>query len=125
MTRKITPSNKPLTSAKGRGSTLILLILIVALSTAASMCAHLVFARRELVEANPAELEQARREAEAAIPRLPADTEDRLATALYPQLPPIANVSDPFVDRAGVVNVSDAGNGSSLMLRTQQKWLVW
>jgi len=118
MTRKITPSNKPLTSANGRASTLILLIVIVALSTGASMCARLVFARRELVEANPAELQQARREAEAAIPRLPADTEDRLATALYPQLPPIANVSDPFVDRAGVVNASGAGNGVPLKGRT-------
>src|SRR2546426_1075432 len=94
MTRKITPGNKPLMSANGRASTLILLIVIVALSTGASICARLVFARRELVEANPAELEQARREAQGAIPRLPADTEDRLATALYPQLPPLANVSE-------------------------------
>jgi Flp pilus assembly secretin CpaC len=119
MTRKITPGSTPLDSAKGRASNLILLLLIFALTTGASMCARLVFARSKFIDANPAELEQARREAQAAIPRLPADTEDRLATALYPQLPPIANVSDPFVDRAGVVNLSGARNGSSLMVRTR------
>jgi Flp pilus assembly secretin CpaC len=119
MTRKITPGNRALDSAKGRASNLILLLLIFALTTGASMCARLVFARSKFIDANPAELEQARREAQSAIPRLPADTEERLATALYPQLPPIANVSDPFVDRAGLVNVSGAGNGLPLMVRPQ------
>ncbi len=118
MTRQLTPSSKPFDPAIGRASNPILLLVIFVLTAGATVCAGLVFARSELTDVNQADLEQARREAQAAIPRLPADTEDRLATALSPQLPPITDLSDPFVDRAGVTSLSAAGNGSPLTVRT-------
>ena len=50
-----------------------------------------------------AELLQARSEAIAAIPQLPKDTEEKLTSALDPQLAPItAAFVDPLVDRFGV-----------------------
>ena len=68
-------------------------------------------ARRALsrpLDAQPADadLKSAREEMKAAIPRLPKDTEEKLAAALYPELPAATNIADPFVDRAGVNNTS-------------------
>lgn len=119
MTRKIAPNQVPVKSVIGRASNMILLAVIFALSACLSMSLHLVFGKSTHAEVAEAELEQVRREAQAAIPRLPADTEDRLAAALYPQLAPIANISDPFVDRAGVASPNGAGNVSPLMVKTR------
>ena len=118
MTRKMAPNQVPVKSVIGRASNMILLAVIFALSACLSMSLHLVFGKSTRAEVTSADLEQVRREAQAAIPRLPADTEDRLAAALYPQLAPIANISDPFVDRAGVASSNGAGNVSPLMVRT-------
>src|SRR5438874_2410897 len=115
MTRKITPSNLSLKSRKGRASNMIRLVVIFVVAASATVAAHLVFGRVAGAETTPAELEQARREAQGAIPRLPTDTEDRLAAALYPQLAPITNISDPFVDRAGVAGAN--GSVSPTMVR--------
>src|SRR5689334_23865662 len=45
---------------------------------------------------------EARKEAEAKIPRLSADTEARLAAANFPQLPPVSIAIDPSADRSGL-----------------------
>jgi Flp pilus assembly secretin CpaC len=119
MTRKMAPNQVPLKSVIGRASNMIVLAVIFALTACLSMSLHLGFGKSTRAEVTSAELEQVRREAQAAIPRLPADTEDRLAAALYPQLAPIANISDPFVDRAGVASSNGAGNVSALMARTR------
>src|SRR5713226_8551580 len=118
MTRKMAPNQVPVKSVIGRASNMIVLAVIFALTACLSMSLHLVFGKSTRAEVTSADLEQVRREARAAIPRLPADTEDRLAAALYPQLAPIANISDPFVDRAGVASSNGAGNVSPLMVRT-------
>jgi len=118
MTRKIAPNQVPVKSVIARASNMIVLAVIFALTACLTMSLHLVFGKSARAEVTSAELEQVRREAQAVIPRLPPDTEDRLAAALYPQLAPIANISDPFVDRAGVAGSNGAGNVSPLMVRT-------
>lgn len=119
MTRKMAPNQGPVKSVIGRASNMIVLAVIFALTACVSISLPLVFGKSTRLEVTSAELEQVRREAQASIPRLPADTEDRLAAALYPQLPPIANISDPFVDRAGVASSNGAGNVSPLMVGTR------
>ena len=118
MPRKMAPNPIPVKSVIDRASNTIVLAVIFALTACLSMSLNLVFGKSTRAEVTSVELEQVRREAQAAIPRLPADTEDRLAAALYPQLAPIANISDPFVDRAGVASSNGAGNVSPLMVRT-------
>ncbi len=117
MPRNMAPNQIPFKSVIGRASNMIVLAVIFALTACLSMSLHLVSGKSTRAEVTSAELEQVRREARAAIPRLPADTEDRLAAALYPQLAPIANISDPFVDRAGVASPNGAGTVSPLMVR--------
>ncbi len=119
MPRKMTPNPIPVKSVIGRASNMIVLAVIFALTASLTVSLRLVFDKGTSAEITSAELEQVHREAQAAIPRLPADTEDRLAAALYPQLAPIANISDPFVDRAGVASLNGAGNVSPLMVRTR------
>lgn len=115
MTRKIAPNQVPVKSVIARASNMIVLAMIFALTACLTMSLHLVFGKSARAEVTSAELEQVRREAQAVIPRLPPDTEDRLAAALYPQLAPIANISDPFVDRAGVASPNGAVNVSPLV----------
>lgn len=119
MPRKMAPNPIPVKSVLGRASNMIVLAAIFALTASLTVSLRLVFGKSTSAEVTSAELEQVRREAQAAIPRLPADTENRLAAALYPQLAPIANISDPFVDRAGVASPNGAGNVSALMARTR------
>ena len=119
MPRKMTPNPIPVKAVLGRASNMIVLAAIFALTASLTVSLRLVFGKSTRAEVTSAELEQVRREAQAAIPRLPADTEDRLAAALYPQLAPIANISDPFVDRAGVASPNGAGNVSALTARTR------
>jgi len=82
----------------------VCLALIVAFAVAATVTFG---ARRVLgpsldTQPSDAALKDARQASLAAIPRLPQDTEEKLAAALYPELPPMASVTDPFVDRAGL-----------------------
>ncbi len=119
MPRKMANNPLPVKSVIGRASNMIVLAVIFALTACVSISLPLVFGKNTRLEVTSAELEQVRREAQASIPRLPADTEDRLAAALYPQLPPIANISDPFVDRAGVASSNGPGNVSPLMVGTR------
>src|SRR6266849_8483165 len=115
MPRKMAPNQVPVKSVIDRASNTIVLAVIFALTACLSMSLNLVFGKSTRAEVTSAELEQVGHEAQAAIPRLPADTEDRLAAALYPQLAPIANISDPFVDRAGVASPNGAVNVSPLV----------
>jgi Flp pilus assembly secretin CpaC len=92
----------------------VFLALIAAFAVAATITfgARRVLGRSLDTQPSDAALKEAREASVAAIPRLPQDTEDKLAAALYPELPPIAAVTDPFVDRAGL-NHSAANLGVS------------
>jgi Flp pilus assembly secretin CpaC len=59
------------------------------------------------------ELSSARDELASAIPRLPADTEEKLASALEPTIAPVNVSSDPFSDRAGIANPNQIIQSSS------------
>ena len=82
----------------------VFLALIAAFAVAATITfgARRVLGRSLDTQPSDAALKDAREASVAAIPRLPQDTEDKLAAALYPELPPLASVTDPFVDRAGL-----------------------
>ena len=118
MPRKVAPNNVPVKSSLGRASNMIVLAVIFALTASLTVSLRLVFGKSTRAEVTPPELEQVHREAQAAIPRLPEDTEDRLAAALYPQLAPIANISDPFVDRTGVANANGMAKVSPFTVST-------
>jgi len=118
MSPKMAPNQVPVKSALGRATNMIVLAVFFALTASLTVSLRLVFGKSTYAEVTSAELEQVHREAQAAIPRLPADTEDRLAAALYPQLAPIANISDPFVDRTGVANANGTGKVSPFTLST-------
>lgn len=78
------------------------LIAAFAVAATATFGARRVLGRPLDIQPSDAALKDAREASVAAIPRLPQDTEDKLAAALYPELPPLASVTDPFVDRAGL-----------------------
>lgn len=82
----------------------VALALIAAFAVAATVTfgARRVLGRPLDTQPSDAALKDAREASLSAIPRLPRDTEDKLAAALYPELPPLASVTDPFVDRAGL-----------------------
>jgi len=84
------------------------LTVCLALIAAFAVAATVTFGARRVLghsldtQPSDAALKDARTASVAAIPRLPQDTEEKLAAALYPELPPLASVTDPFVDRAGL-----------------------
>ncbi|MDX6576493.1 MAG: type pilus assembly protein PilQ [Blastocatellia bacterium] len=82
----------------------VALALIAAFAVAATVTfgARRVLGRSLDTQPSDAALKDAREASVAAIPRLPKDTEEKLAAALYPELPPLTSVTDPFVDRAGL-----------------------
>ena len=82
----------------------VCLALIAAFAVAATVTfgARRVLGRSLDTQPSDAALKDARQASVAAIPRLPHDTEEKLAAALYPELPPLASVTDPFVDHAGL-----------------------
>ncbi|HVE78372.1 MAG TPA: hypothetical protein VNA89_05905 [Gemmatimonadaceae bacterium] len=102
--------------ARPRKSNLLALALVFAAFAAATFGAQMALGRGPDTEVTSTDLQQARQEALAAIPRLPADTEDRLAAALYPQLAPSSGFTDPFVDRA---NIGGAGAGRPPIIRAR------
>ena len=59
---------------------------------------------------NRAQLEAARREAEAAMPRLEDDVVDKLSTTDLALFVPAAFSFDPYVDRAGISGMKPAGS---------------
>jgi type II secretory pathway component GspD/PulD (secretin) len=118
MPHQMATNQVPVKSVLGRARNTILLAAIFALTACLTLSLQLVFGKSARAEVTLAELEQVRREAQAVIPRLPVDTEDRLAAALYPQLAPVANISDPFVDHAGVARANGTGNVSPFAVRT-------
>ena len=80
---------------------LVTVITIFAVTAVLTFGGRRALGRSLDTQPTQAELLQARAEAVAAIPKLPKDTEERLAAALYPQLAPVtAAFSDPIA-RAG------------------------
>src|ERR1044072_2754020 len=72
-----------------------------------------------------ADLKAAREELKAPMPRLPKDTEEKLAAARSPEHAVPANLIDPFVDRAGLtaspsVKLSATGPALTNMPATAQ-----
>lgn len=84
------------------------LVGVFALTVTLNFSARRVFSRPLDARPPDADLKSVREETNKAIPRLPKDTEEQLAAALYPEIPALSNISDPFVDRAGVNNMSSA-----------------
>jgi hypothetical protein len=81
----------------------LLLIAVFAVTGVATFGARRLRRPNLYNQPSQAELLQARSEAIAAIPQLPKDTEEKLSSALDPQLAPItAAFVDPLVDRFGV-----------------------
>ena len=81
---------------------IFLLTAVFALTAVATVAANRLLGRKLDNQPTPAELTQARSDAVAAIPQLPKDTEERLSTALHPELTPItAAFVDPLIDRIG------------------------
>jgi len=66
--------------------------------------ARRVLSRPLDVMPSDADLKSTRAELQATMPRLPKDTEDKLAAALYPEQAVPADLTDPFIDRAGLTN---------------------
>ncbi|MCA1579678.1 MAG: hypothetical protein LC794_20225 [Acidobacteria bacterium] len=82
---------------------ILLLAAVFALTAGATVAANRLLGRKFDNQPTPAELSQARSDAIAAIPQLPKDTEEKLSTALHPELTPItAEFVDPLIDRIGL-----------------------
>jgi hypothetical protein len=90
------------------------LVLALLLGGSAAWAERSIFGSSEQLELNEAQLADARREAEAQIPRLSPDTEARLQAANYPQLPPVSTAIDPSVDRANLSGTKPQGNSSGI-----------
>lgn len=88
--------------------------LAVLLGIAAAWAERSVLGSPENLELSQAQLAEARKEAEAKIPRLSADTEARLQAANYPQLPPVSTAIDPSVDRANLSGTKGVGGTSGI-----------
>lgn len=104
-------SNRP--SAKNRARVLGTLFLVFWLSATLTFGARRMLGRSLDSQPTKAELSSASNELAAAIPRLPADTEEKLAAALEPTIAPVNVSSDPFSDRAGIANPNQIIQASS------------
>jgi Flp pilus assembly secretin CpaC len=98
----------PSTSAQLKRLRLVALALAVILGITFALGESFLFGNTKSAAPTQEELATARREAEASMPRLPANIEDQLATAQFPQLARYSSSSDPFVDKSGV-SVARAG----------------
>ena len=85
------------------------IVLALLLAAAAAWAERAALGSSESLELNPAQLAAAREEAEAKIPRLPADTESRLAAANFPQLPPVSTAVDPSADKSDLGGTKGPG----------------
>ncbi len=90
------------------------IVLAVCVGVAVAWAERCVLGSSESVELNQAQLAEARKEAEAKIPRLSADTEARLAAANFPQLPPVSIAIDPSADRSGLSGTKGQGGLAGL-----------
>jgi Flp pilus assembly secretin CpaC len=93
---------------------LLALAAIFALGITISFGAHRALGRPLDAQPTETELKAARDQTAASIPRLPNDTEAKLAAALYPEIPAAANISDPFVDHGGVKSTVTSIQTSSM-----------
>lgn len=100
------PDAKP-SSLKRRKLLALALTLLCGISLA--LVESYIFGNTQSAEPTSEELATASREAQAAMPRLPVNIEDQLASAQYPQLVRYAQGTDPFVDKAGVARTSSSG----------------
>ena len=79
---------------------ILLLTALFTLTAVATVAANRLLGRKFDNQPTHAELSQGRSDAIAAIPQLPKDTEEKLSTALHPELTPItAAFVDPLIDR--------------------------
>jgi type II secretory pathway component GspD/PulD (secretin) len=92
------------------------LVAVFALTVTVTFAAHRVLSKPLDTQLSNADLKSAREETKAGIPRLPQDTEEKLAAALYPDRPVPANIADPFVDRTGLNNSSAAAVKTSAVM---------
>jgi len=92
----------------------VCIVLAVCVGVAVAWAERCVLGSSESVELNQAQLAEARKEAEAKIPRLSADTEARLAAANFPQLPPVSIAIDPSADRSGLSGTKAQGGSAGL-----------
>lgn len=88
-------------------------VLAVLLGVAGALAERSALGSTDSLELSAPQLAEARKEAEAKIPRLSSDTEARLEAANFPHLPPVSTAIDPSVDRSGLSGqkpqVSQAG----------------
>lgn len=88
-------------------------VLAILLGVVGALAERSALGSTESLELSAAQLAEARKEAEAKIPRLSSDTEARLEAANFPHLPPVSTAIDPSVDRSGLSGqkpqVSQAG----------------
>lgn len=96
-------TNRPAT-VRGRVSALLSLVAVFGLTATLTFGARRILGRPLDAQPTATELSTARLETAQAIPRLPADTEEKLMAALEPVIPPLNVSSDPFSDRAGIGN---------------------
>lgn len=75
---------------------LIVLVAVFALTASITFGARRVLGRSLDAQPSEIDLKAARLETAAGIPHLPDDTEDKLATALYPNIAAATSISDPF-----------------------------
>ncbi|MFL6284634.1 MAG: hypothetical protein ACJ74Q_15920 [Pyrinomonadaceae bacterium] len=95
--------NKNNDSARGRRRFSVLtIILSAAVGVALAWGEHGALGEGGSPEFGPRQMAEARKEAEAKIPRLAPDTEAKLEAANFPELPPVSTAVDPSLDRAGI-----------------------
>lgn len=100
MNKNVEHRNDP-ASARHRFGVLTLL-LSAAVGVALGWGEHAAFGTNESPELGAQQMAEARKEAEAKIPRLAPDTEARLQAANFPELPRVSTAVDPSLDRAGL-----------------------
>ena len=94
--------NQKYSASVNRLKAFLALAAVFALGITISFGVHRALGRPLDAQPTEAELKAARDQTAASIPRLPNDTEAKLAAALYPETLAATNISDPFVDRGGV-----------------------
>lgn len=103
MIRQYKARKPPLTRLKIAA---LLIALIVGVSIGTSE--HFVFSGRAQAGPTDAELAVERQKAKASMPRLPADIEEKVDAARYPQLAPVNLVTDPFTGKGNLSSGNSA-----------------
>src|SRR5215831_16548973 len=112
-------------NATNRLKLFLALVAVFALTVTITFGARRVLSKPLDAMPSDADLKSAREDVKAKLPRLPKDTEEKLAAALYPEAAAPATIIDPFVDRTGVttspslVKVAASGPGLPVTLQPE------